>query len=398
MRPRAHKPDYVLATAVTVLLGIGLMMIYSLSPILSNNLGTKDNYYFWRQLISFGAGLAAWIWASSVDYEKWRGRAKVLAVLAGLGLIALLIPGLGITRNGATRWLNLGITSFQPAELLKIAAVLYFAGWLEKNRGQIKSLKQGIMPFGLIMAAIAAVVVFYQRDLGSMGVIAAAGLGMYFIAGVRWSHLATLIGGGLALVIASTMAFSHRIARVTAFLNPGQDPTGVGYHINQALIAVGSGGLFGVGLGRSIQVYGYLPEASNDSIFAVIAEEFGLIGSLLVIGLLGVVVYRGFKIALRAPDMFSRLTAAGITLVIMFQSLINIAAMLSLVPLTGITLPFISFGGTSLVITMLAVGILYNISKYTAMEEAYARDRQRRGNGWSYIADPGYRRRPKIAR
>ncbi len=399
MKPRAHRPDYILTLGVAALLGIGLIMIYSLSPVLSNNVGgSEGNYFFLRQVVSLGLGLVAWVWASSVSYERWRVWSKYLIILALLGLVALLVPGLGVARNGATRWVSLGPITFQPAELLKPAIILYLAAWFEKQKGSIRSLWDGLAPFGLIMLLVSAVVVFFQRDLGTMAVIALACMFMYFIAGMRWSHFGAMLAGAAALGTVAVVAFSHRLARITAFLNPSKDVTGVGYHINQALIAIGSGGLLGVGLGKSVQIYGYLPEAANDSIFAVIAEEFGLIGSMIVIAILGIVIYRGFKIAKLAPDMFSRLAASGITLWIMFQAIINIMAMLSLMPLTGIPLPFISFGGTNLVITLLAVGILHNISKHTVTEEADANSRQRRGDRWSHFADSGYGRRPKTAR
>jgi cell division protein FtsW len=204
------------------------------------------------------------------------------------------------------------------------------------------------------------------------------------------------VGGGLAW--SAVLVFPHRLSRLTTFLDPSKDLTGQGYHINQALIAIGSGGVAGLGLGHSIQVYGYLPEAANDSIYAIIAEEFGIIGAVAIVVLFGVLVYRGLQVARNAPDMFSRLAAAGISLWMLFQALINIGAMLSLVPLTGIPLPFISYGGTSLVISLFGAGILLNISKYTIREAHDANSRQRRGDSRSYLANPGNLRRVKIAR
>jgi cell division protein FtsW len=190
----------------------------------------------------------------------------------------------------------------------------------------------------------------------------------------------------------------HRLSRLATFLNPQLDASGTGYHINQALIAIGSGGIFGLGLGKSIQVYGYLPEAANDSIFAIIGEEFGMIGGLAIVVAFGILVYRGLQVARSAPDMFARLTATGIALWLLFQALINIGAMLSLVPLTGIPLPFISYGGTSLIISLFGAGILLNISKYTVREVNDANSRQRRGDSRPYFANPGNQRRVKVAR
>jgi cell division protein FtsW len=225
-----------------------------------------------------------------------------------------------------------------------------------------------------------------------MAVLAAAAIGMYFAAGLYWRHLAILLGSTLALVWAAIVAFPHRMERITAFVSPEQYCGTVAYHICQALIAIGSGGILGLGLGKSIQVYGYLPEAANDSIFAIIAEEFGLLGAMAVIGLFGLVVARS------APDKFARLVATGISLWFLFQAFINIGAMLSLVPLTGIPLPFISYGGTSLIISLLAAGILINISKYTMREGSDANTRQRRGDSRTHLTNARSLRRVNAAR
>jgi len=206
------------------------------------------------------------------------------------------------------------------------------------------------------------------------------------------------MGSGIGAGLAAIAAFPHRMSRILTFLDPTKDTSGTGYHINQALIAIGSGGVLGVGLGHSIQVYGYLPEAANDSIFAIIAEEFGLIGSLAIVTLFGFVVYRGLLVARSAPDTFSRLTATGISVWFGLQAAINIGAMLSIVPLTGIPLPWISYGGTSLIISMLGAGILLNISKYTIREESNANRSERRGDSRAYNANSSYQRRVKIAR
>ncbi len=374
--------------------------MYSVSPILSQNLlGNSDrNYYFVNQIKYIGLGLVFWVVASNIPYTFWRKYATAGLIIAVISLVALMVPGLSHSSHGATRWIGFGPISIQPAEILKIAFVIYLAAWFEKHEADIGSLWDAVVPFSIMLIVASFILVIFQRDMGTMAVLALASVGMYFSAGMRWRHMALLGAGGMALIWASIIAFPHRISRLTTFLNPTQDASGQGYHINQALIAIGSGGFFGVGLGRSIQVYGYLPEAANDSIFAIIAEEFGLIGSVLIVGLFGVLAYRGFQIARAAPDAFSRLAATGITLLLLFQSAINIGAMLSLVPLTGIPLPFISYGGTSLVVSLLAAGILLNISKYTVREVRDADSRQRRGNSRSHLTDSGYQRRLKVAR
>jgi cell division protein FtsW len=397
---RGHQPDYILALTVFALLVFGLVMIYSISPVLSYKLlnSTSRNYYFLGQLMNVGIGLVAWMVAYRINYKTWNTWSGVLMMVSVLALLALFVPGLNFEKNGATRWLRLGPASFQPAELLKLTAIFYLSTWFERRKDDVKSFWDGLFPFAVMIGAASFVLVVLQRDMGTMMVLVAAAVGMYYIAGASLKHLAALAAGGLTLGWLAIIAFPHRVERITAFLNPDQDPTGVGYHIKQALIAVGSGGLLGRGLGKSLQIYGYLPEAANDSIFAVIGEEFGLLGGLVILALFGILVYRGLKIAAAAPDPFSRLVAIGITLWLGSQALINIAAMLSLVPLTGIPLPFISYGGTSLIFGLVGAGILLNISKYTVKEATHADSRERGRNGGSYYANLGNRRSPKIAR
>lgn len=397
---RGHQPDYILALLTFILLAIGLIMMYSISPVLSYNLlhSTSRNYYFFGQLENIAAALLFFAISYAIPYSTWKRYAVPLIGVACLALFCLLIPSLSFATNGATRWLKLGPFSFQPAELLKLAFILYLAAWLERRGAYVRDFWEGLLPFGLMLLGASIVVVLFQRDMGTAMVLAGAVMGMFYASGAKWRHVATLMAAGLGGGWLAIITFPHRLSRLTTFLDPSKDPTGAGYHISQALIAVGSGGLLGVGLGRSISIYGYLPEAPNDSIFAVIAEEFGLIGSLIIIGLFGCLVYRGLKIAKDAPDSFSRLVAVGISLWLMFQALINVAAMLSLLPLTGIPLPFISYGGSSLVFTMIGAGILLNISKYTVREVKDAHSSQRRRDGWSYIANSGDRRRVKVAR
>ncbi len=386
---RAHHPDYVIALLIAILLAVGLVMMYSVSPILSHKLtGNVDrNYYFLNQMKFIVVGLVAWVVATAVPYWTWKRYASVLLGISGVLLLALLVPGLSNSSHGATRWLDVGPVSFQPAEVMKLALILYLAVWFERRGNELRSFWDGVMPFSIMTGIACFVIVIFQRDMGTMAVLAGAALGMYFTAGLKWRHLATVVGAAVVAGWAAIVAFPHRMERITAFASPEQHCNSVGYHICQALIAIGSGGILGLGLGKSIQVYGYLPEAANDSIFAIIAEEFGLLGASAVIGLFGLLVYRALMVARYAPDMFARLTATGIGLWFMFQSFINIGAMLSLVPLTGIPLPFISYGGTSLVISLLAAGILLNISKYTVREGSDANSGQRRRVGRTHFTD-----------
>lgn len=392
---RGHKADYVLLAVVGGLLAIGMVMMYSISPVLSYKLygSTSRNYYFFGQLINTAVALVMMWLAARLYYPNWKKYSLLLLGITIITLVAVTIPGLSFTKNGATRWIRLGPASFQPAELLKLTAVIYLAAWFESRRQQMANWREVLVPFVLMFAAASFVIVVIQRDMGTMMVLAAAVLGLYFVAGAPLKQYAALLSGTLGLAVVAVLAFPHRLERLTVFLDPAKDPTGIGYHINQALIAIGSGGLIGRGLGHSYQIYGYLPEAANDSIFAVIGEEFGLIGALLMLVLFCVVIQRGLRIARTAPDTFSRLLALGITMWLGFQALINIAAMLSLVPLTGIPLPFISYGGSSLMLSLIGVGILLNISKFTNLEANHADSSQRRRIRRPHIADSGDTRR-----
>ncbi|MDB5178446.1 MAG: stage sporulation protein [Patescibacteria group bacterium] len=401
---RAHHPDYVIALVIAILLAVGAVLMYSISPILSHKLvgNTDRNYYFVNQIKYVVLGIGVWIAASSIPFPVWRKWAPRLLMVSIVSLLALLVPALSHSSHGATRWLDLGPISVQPAEILKISLILYLAVWLEKRQSELRSWMDGVVPFVIMVGAACFVIVVLQRDMGTMMVLALAALGMYFAAGMRWHHMLMVLAGGGVAAWAAIALFPHRLSRLTTFLNPRcDDPQyamNASLHVCQALLGVGSGGLLGLGLGHSIQVYGYLPEAANDSIFSIIAEEFGMIGSLAVIGLFGFLVYRGLAVARAAPDTFSRLAATGISLWFLFQAIINVGAMLSLVPLTGIPLPFISYGGTSLIISLFGAGILLNISKYTIREVNDASSRERRGDSRPYFPNSGNQRRVKVAR
>ncbi len=401
---RAHRIDYMIALAVTILLAVGLVMMYSISPILSHKLtGSADrNYYFMNQILYVALGVVGWVVATAIPYTAWRKWAPRLLIVAVLCLVALLIPGLAQSSHGATRWIQVGPISVQPAEILKITLILYLALWFEKRQSDVRSFWDGFVPFAIMVGTACFVIVVLQRDMGTMMVLALATMGMFYAAGMKLSHLGLLFAGSAMAGWAAIALFPHRLSRLTTFFDPRcNDPKyalDASLHVCQALLGVGSGGILGLGLGHSIQVYGYLPEAANDSIYAIIAEEFGIVGSLAIIGLFGILVYRGLKVAKAAPDMFSRLVATGISLWLLFQAMINIGAMLSLVPLTGIPLPFISYGGTSLLVSLFGVGILLNISKYTVREVSDASSRERRGNSGAYFANAGNQRRVKVAR
>jgi len=276
--------------------------------------------------------------------------------------VLVFVPGLGLKFQGASRWIQLGPFSFQPSEMLKLTMILYLAAWLEGKKELKTDLFEGFIPFLAIIGVI-SFLVMKQPDMGTLGIIVLVAMCVYFLSGAKTSHIAMMIAGGAAAFLALVKFESYRMSRLLVFLHPELDPRGVGYQINQALLAIGSGGIFGLGLGHSRQKFNYLPEPVGDSIFAIVCEEIGLIGAAVLIFLFFVFAMRGFKIAKKAPDMFGRLVAVGITSWIIFQTLINISAISGLIPLTGVTLPFVSYGGTSLIFSMIGVGILLNISK-----------------------------------
>ncbi len=321
-----------------------------------------------------------------------------IRILDGSMMFLVLVPGMAVKSNGASRWVDLGPINFQPVEFFKLGLILFVAAWIEKNRVNINKPIEGLLPIlGVLIVSIGLTVIL-QKDMGSASVLTVAVLSMYFVSGVSIKMFAAAVGvivaGGVTLVATSR----YRLARYITFLNNSDDPTGAGYHINQALIALGSGGLFGRGLGKSLQAYGYLPEATNDSIFAIIGEEFGFVGCSVIIGIFFTLLWRGYRIIRDAPDDYAKLVATGIVAWIGFQAFFNIAAMLGIIPLTGITLPFISYGGTSIVALLIAIGILQNISRYTKGEELDENRGLRRRNSRSYNTSSGSNRRPTGSR
>lgn len=371
---RKHKPDYTLALITGLLLIFGLVVVYTISPALEQ----KEVVY--RQLAHIGAATIAFGLAALVPLEWWRKLHVPLLFAAIVASLLLLVEPLSLEVNGATRWLNLGPLSFQPAELLKFALIIYIAALLSERirTARLNSAGETLNPLLLITAGVGVLVAVLQTDLGTMLSITGIILSMLFVSGIKLKLFTRYVGFIAGAGILATLLFPHRLARFATFLNPGQDIDGAGYHINQALMAIGSGGWFGRGLGKSIQVFGYLPEAINDSIFAIIAEEFGFVGSILVLFLYGALAVRLLRIVERAPNMYIKLLIAGIFGWLVSHVFINVGAMLGIVPLTGITLPFLSFGGTSLLFMATGLGVAFNASRYTSLaytkEEGNRRD------------------------
>ena len=322
-------------------------------------------YYFVHQLL-YGVlpgVLIFWI-LSRINYKFWKKLALPLLLAAITLLILVFVPGIGFGLKGAQRWIHLGIFTFQPSEVLKVALVVYLAAWFSTWNDRQRKWSYSMIPFFVIMGFI-WVLFIKQPDVGTLGVITVTAFSMYFLAGAKIKQILLLIGAILLILAAVVFTTPYRLDRITAFLNRAEDPQGVSYHINQSLIGIGSGGIFGLGYGQSKQKFNYLPEPVGDSIFSIIGEELGLVGMTAVIALFVVLALVMISVARDAPDVFGRLYVLGIAVWITSQAFINIAAISGLIPLTGVPLPFISYGGTSLIALLAGLGIATNIAKHT---------------------------------
>ena len=348
---------------VGILTFFGVLMIASAGIVYADVRFDDPYFFFKRQMIGIVLGFIGLFIFSNIDYHIYRKWALLIFTGALFLLFIVLLPGVGAEVYGANRWIGIGPMSFQPAEAMKLALILYVAAWCAgKGKKIITDFQDGLVSF-LLIIGIACGLVLFQPDVGTAAMLVFISVGMFYLAGARVSHIAMIGGLGVAGIIVLIAVAPYRMARFTTFINPESDLQGNGYQVQQALIAIGSGGMFGIGLGHSKQKGLYLPEPVGDSIFAIIAEELGMLGAIGVIVLFVLFAWRGLKIAASAPDIFGKLIAGGITIWIVGQAIINIAAITALMPLTGIPLPFISYGGTSIMFTLISVGILLNISK-----------------------------------
>jgi cell division protein FtsW len=363
--PRRHRPDYWLLILCAILLTVGLIVIYAISPGLSLSANVSQNYYIDKQLISVVMGILAFIVVINMRLEWWLRLKVPLIVLAGVSAVAVRLVGQQV--NGAYRWIQIGGVSFQSAELIKIALLIWLASFLADRikTNTLNSTKQTLRPVLIALLIIGFIVAGIQSDLGSTGVIVTMMAAMVYIAGMPLKKVLSIGGIVLLLAVLAVVITPYRRGRVLTFLHPTSNCQTTGYQSCQALIAVGSGGMIGLGLGRDVQAYGYLPEPANDSIFAIFGEKFGFIGSIILLGLFVALFARIKNIMERAPNNFTRLLVVGILAWLSTQTLINIGAMIGLLPLKGITLPFISYGGTSVVFSMVAIGLVFQISRYT---------------------------------
>lgn len=357
-------PDIVLLLVTLLLVIVGTAMIYSSSSIIALEKFKDGQYFLKKQLLFVFLGLTSMIVMTRMPYEhlkKWAYPAMALSFV----LLALLLTPLGMRRGGATRWLNLGGFSFQVTEMVKLTVVLFLAHLLTRKAYQIKNFTRGVLvPLGVTSLVI--LLILLEPDFGTSAIIAAILLLMLCIAGARIKHLAGLVGAFLPIGIALILYKGYRLTRLTAFLDPWKDADNTGFQIIQSLISFGSGGTFGVGIGDGMQKLFYLPEPHTDFILSIIAEESGFIGVAIVIVMFALFAFRGFVIAMKAPDLFGTLLATGLTMVISLEAFINIAGVMGLIPLKGLVLPFLSYGGTAFIMSMTAVGVLLNISTQTS--------------------------------
>jgi cell division protein FtsW len=354
-----ERPDYWILAVVGILCLIGVLMVFSSSGVDPDD----PTYLINRHLMMLVLGSLALVVFMSMPYTFWRRYSVHAVVLALVLLVAVLIFSEEI--KGAKRWLSPGDLpiSLQPSELAKFAFILYLADWCSTKGEKIRDFHTGLVPFG-IMCGLLGGLVFVEPDMGTTLVIFAIGVTVYFVSGAAIKHMALGLGIAVGIFAMAAVAAPYRLARILAFQDPWSDPLGVGYHSVQSLLALGSGGLTGMGLGASRQKFGWLPEQSTDAIFSVWGQEMGFVGALLLIALFVAVAWRGYRVARKAPDGFGSLLATGVTTWIIFQSMLNVGAVSGALPFTGVPLPFVSYGGSSLVITLAAVGLLLNVSKY----------------------------------
>ncbi|WP_067931576.1 stage V sporulation protein E [Alicyclobacillus kakegawensis] len=357
------KMDVVIVAATLCLLALGVTMVHSASSVVSVERFGDPFYFTKRQLLWAALGVALMLVLSGYDYHRWRRLAPAIAAISFV-LLVVVLP-LGQSRNGSQAWLGIGSFGIQPSEFAKLALILFLAHYLTDSEQRMQSFWSGFVP-PLCMALLAVALIMLEPDLGQSVVIIGTTVILLFAAGARLTHLAFLFGLGLAGFAGLVAMAPYRINRIIAFLDPWQDPQGKGYQIIQSLYALGSGGMLGLGFGNSRQKFLYLPEPQTDFIFSIIGEELGYLGAACVLLLFAVLVWRGFRVALYAPDKFGALLAAGITGMMAVQVLINIGVVTGSIPATGITLPLISYGGSSLTLMLAGIGILLNISSQSS--------------------------------
>jgi cell division protein FtsW len=358
----AKPPDTLLFFSIASLVAIGLVMIFSASSAVALVEHHDVAYYAKRQIVWLVVGLVIAYGAYRLDYHQLKRWAPYLLIFSILSLLAVLVPHVGFAVNGARRWIGASSVSFQPSEFAKLSLVVYLAAMLATRGERIVSLVRGLFPL-CIPVVIMAVLVLKEPDMGTASLLVMIAFAMFFAAGARITHLFAILLATTPAVIVEVLASPYKRERVFAFLNPWKDPQNAGFHIVQSLLALGSGGIFGLGLGGSRAKFFYLPEQYTDFIFSILGEELGLIGALAVVILFIVFGYRAIKIAIAAPDRFGFFLVIGCVSIVVIQAFVNIGVVTSSWPVTGVPLPFISFGGSSLIVNLVAVALIANVGR-----------------------------------
>lgn len=368
MHLKKKSPDFVIFLTVLLLLSIGIIMVFSSSQYAAFYEHKGDSFYYLRkQLFNALVGIGAMIFVMKINYEKLKLFAQPALIGSFVLLGLLLVSGVGIEHKGSVRWLGAGPLQFQPSEVMKITMVMYMALSLSKKQHLVQSFTRGFLPHLAVLAG-ACLLILLQPDLGTAVALAGTTFVMLWCAGARKLHLALLAAAGLTLVAAAIYFEPYRMARFLAFLDPWKDPQDTGFQTVQSLLAIGSGGFLGVGLGAGRAKTFYLPERHTDFIFSILSEELGFIGGALVIVLFLLFVWRGLKVAVSSPESFGSLLAIGVTSMVGLQAIINLGVVTGSLPVTGITLPFISYGGSSLVFSLAGIGLLLNVSRFAGLD------------------------------
>lgn len=356
------KIDYKLLVAVLILTLFGLLMIYSSSGVWAEYKFNDSFRYLKLQFIFFIISLITMFIIIKIDYTYYLKKANIILIICFLLLLLVLIPFLGVVRNGSRSWFKIGFIAMQPSEFMKLALIIFTSKYLSNNQKDIKYIFKGVIPI-LSVTILAFLLIMLEPDMGTGLIILITTIGLLFVSGVKLSFFVKIIILGLMGMSGLIIAAPYRINRIISFINPFNDPLGTGLQAIQSMYAIGPGGLFGTGLFKSIQKQFYLPEPQTDFIFSIISEEFGILGSIIVLGLFSYIIYRIIKISLKTNDLFSKYLCFGIIFQLSIQIILNLGVVTTLFPVTGVTLPFLSYGGSSLLITYISIGIVLNISK-----------------------------------
>lgn len=366
MAGRLHpgQPDYLMALVAALLVGLGLVAVYSASMAIGLSDFNNANYFVLRQAVGAAVGTGLMVFFARLDYHNLKQWSPLIMLAALASLMVVLVPHIGVNSNGANRWIALGpLPPVEPSEFTKLALVIYIAAWLSSKQEAVKRFSLGVVPFVLMVGLVGGLIML-EPDFGTTLVIVLTTGTMFFVGGAALRHLLTLGLSGVAAGLVMIAVGGYRSSRFLGFLDPQADPAGRGFHILQLLIALGSGGFHGLGIGASRQKFFYVPGAHTDGIFAIIGEETGFIGASIVILLFAILVFRGFQATLNAPDEFGSLLAIGITSWVAYEAIINIGGITRSIPLTGIPLPLMSYGGSALMSMMAALGVLLSVTRY----------------------------------